>query len=470
MYKDTIIVGLMPTRRPVFNINTAREEYDKIMPIIRKQMPKYVKFVDVDDICEQGMATHLEDITKVVDKFRAAKVDALFMPFCDFGCEEVVASVAKAFKIPTLIWGSRDKVSTYEKREKETQCGLFAATKVLRNYGVTFSYIFNCEYDSPELTTGFEKFVRVASVMKKLRGLRVAEIGDRPGAFFSVIHNQLELIRNFDITVVPIGLNAIKQRTDKIVEENGKELNAYIADITARIDFADMEPAYMRRMCAGKMAIEAMMKEENCLCSALDCGGVSQVVGIPACAVQGELSDAGLPSSCETDVWGAISQLICQAATLGDDTEFLADWTYRHPTNDNAELLWHGGPFAYSLARKDRKPRMKKMYFRADRFAWQAYWEMKQGDLTMLRMDELDGKYYMFCDEAKTTTGPETTGTWVWMEVDSWKKWEEKLMFGPYIHHVAGVYGKYKDIMREVCRYLNCVQFDEVANQGPYCL
>lgn len=461
MYKDTIVVGLMPTRRPIFNINTARAEYDLIMPIIRAQMPAYVKFVDVDDICEQGMGAQLYDIPKVVDKFRAAKVDALFFPFCDFGCEEVVVSVAKEFKIPTLIWGTRDKVSTFEKREKETQCGLFAATKVLRNYGVTFSYIFNCEYDNDMFKTGFEKFIRVASVMKKLRNLRVAEIGDRPGAFFSVIHNQLELIRNFGITVVPIGLNAIKLRTDMLIEEDGIELKNYYTDYTTRIDCSEMEPGSVMRLCAAKMAIEAMMKEENCLCSALDCGGVYRVVGAPACAVQGELSDAGLPSSCETDVWGAISQLICQAATLGDETEFLADWTYRHPTNDNAELLWHGGPFAYSLATKERKPRMKRN---------QANWELKQGDLTMFRMDELDGKYYMFCDEGKTTIGPETTGTWVWFEVDNWKRWEEKLMFGPFIHHVAGVYGHYKDVMREVCRYLGCVEFEEIDNKGPYSL
>ena len=104
MYKDKITIGLMPTRRPVFKIETAREEYDVIMPIIRRQMSKYVNFVDIDDICEQGMAAFQTDIEKVADKFRAAKIDALFFPFCDFGCEEVVVGVAKQFKLPTLVW------------------------------------------------------------------------------------------------------------------------------------------------------------------------------------------------------------------------------------------------------------------------------------------------------------------------------------------------------------------------------
>ncbi len=477
MYKDTITIGLMPTRRPVFNINTAREEYDIIMPIIRAQMPDKVRFVDVEDICEQGMVAQMEDIDRVVDKFTAAKVDALFAPFCDFGCEEVVVGIAKQFNLPILIWGTRDKVSTYEKREKETQCGIFAATKVLRNYGVTFSYIWNCEADSPDFVNGFETFVRVASVLKVMRNLNIAEIGDRPGAFYSVIHNQLALIQNFNITVKPIGLAAIRQRYDQILAANSPELQAYHKDLMSRIDCSQGAEEYALQVCAGTMAIEQLMRENNCKCAAFDCGGVRNALDMTgsACSIEGELADRGLPTACETDVWGSLSALILQAASLGDESPLLADWTYRHPTNDNAELIWHGAPFAYSLARKDVKPVFHKREFRG-RTSFEANWELKKGDITMLRMDELDGEYYIFCGEGKAVDGPATTGTYVWLEVDNWKRWEEKLMLGPYIHHVGGIYGNYFKVFREVVRYLNkpkkgvVVHFDHPGAEGPYSL
>lgn len=73
----------------------------------------------------------------------------------------------------------------------------------------------------------------------------------------------------------------------------------------------------------------------------------------------------------------------------------------------------------------------------------QERFELKQGDLTVCRFDDIDGEYYLFAGEAKTTTGPKTNGTYVWMETDNWKRWEEKLMFGPYIHHLGCVYGHY---------------------------
>ena len=478
MYKEKLKIGLMPTKREVFVTETARAEYEVLMPIIRAQMPDYVEFVDVDDLFECGMAQYQRDIGPVVDKFTAAKVDALFVPFCDFGSEETVVGVAKALKLPTLIWGSRDKVSTYEHREKETQCGIFAAAKVLRNYGVTFSYIWNCEADSPDFVNGFEKFVRVASVLKAMRNLNVAEIGDRPSGFYSVIHNQLQLIQRFNISVKPIKLQEIHAAYDKLIAEMPQELVDYIADFKSRIDCSEAEDSnYVRNICAAVLAIEGLMKQYECKCAAFDCGGVRNELGIggSSCAIEGELADRGLPCACECDVWGAISALMCQAASLGDESPFIADWTYRHPTNDNAELVWHGGPFSYSLARKDVPARIKRFVNRRG-VGYEANWELKPGTITMFRMDELDGKYYMFCGEGKSCEGPATTGTYVWLEVDSWKRWEEKLILGPFIHHVGGVYGSYFEIFREVCKYLNdprtgtCVDFDYPAREGSYSL
>ena len=480
MYKEKIRIGLMPTKREVFRYETAKAEYDIIMPIIRAQMPDYVEFIEIDDVIEGGMAQSQADIRKVVDKFTAAKIEALFVPFCDFGSEETVVGVAKAFHLPTLVWGSRDKVSTYEHREKETQCGLFAACKVLRNYGVTFSYIWNCEADSPDFVNGFKKFVRVASVLKALNNLNVAEIGDRPSGFYSVIHNQLQLIKNFNISVKPIKFTEITRAYNQIIEENSQELQDYVADIKSRIDTHECEEAgldYPLQVAAGTLAVEQLMKKYECKCAAFDCFGVAGAIGMngSGCAIEGELADRGLPTACECDVWGAISALIASTVSLGDESPFLADWTYRHPTNDNAELVWHGGPFAWSLARKDVKPEYKKTVGRwGTRF--EPHWEMKKGDITMVRMDELDGEYYMFAGAGKACDGPATTGTYVWFEVDNWKRWEEKLILGPYIHHCAGVYGNYTEELREVAKYLNqprCgvkVNFDYPEKPGEYSL
>ena len=87
----------------------------------------------------------------------------------------------------------------------------------------------------------------------------------------------------------------------------------------------------------------------------------------------------------------------------------------------------------------------------------------------MCRFDDAEDGYHMFVGQGRSTTGPETTGTYVWMETDNWKSWEEKLMFGPYIHHLGGIYGEYLPVLKEVARYLD-LHYDSPEQSGPTCI
>lgn len=55
--------------------------------------------------------------------------------------------------------------------------------------------------------------------------------------------------------------------------------------------------------------------------------------------------------------------------------------------------------------------------------------------------------------------------SYVWFETDNWEQWEEKLVFGPYIHHVGGMYGSYARALEEAARYLNVTYDTPGKNQ-----
>jgi len=462
MYKPNVVLGVMPTKRGFLPMAEAKRQKDAFMAVLRGVKPNAVTIVDIDDLCENGIAFEMDKVPRIVDKFKAAEVDALFLPFCDFGEESVVASVASAFSVPTLVWGNRDEtVNTDAGRGRDTQCGMFAATKVLRRHGVTYSYIFNCETASDEFKRGLDRFIRVAAVLKDLRGLRVAKIGERPTPFMSVMTNEANLITRFGITTVPISAEAIVSDALKLIAEDGDEFKRYFADINARIDTSAMPAELAKKAAAFKLATHKAMMQNNCSVAAMECwSGCAKLLGTGVCMTLGEMADEGMPISCETDVNGAVTMAIMRACLLGEESVFLADLTVRHPENDNAELLWHCGPFPYSLKAADSRAYMT---------VGQERWELKQGDLTLCRFDDIDGEYYLFAGEGKTTTGPVTTGTYVWLEVEDWKRWEEKLMYGPYIHHIGGMYGHFLPVLREVSRYLG-IHFDTVDSDGPRCL
>ena len=165
-----------------------------------------VKIVDIDWLNEEGLLFETADVPKVEAHFRQAGVDAVFMPHCNFGQEEVVGKLGKALGKPFLLWGPRDESPppNFAWRLTDSQCGLFASGKALLRYGVPFTYIENCWLDSPVLKEGLEKFVRVVTIMKDFKGMRVGQISLRPRQFHSVIINEDELLEKFGIEVVPI--------------------------------------------------------------------------------------------------------------------------------------------------------------------------------------------------------------------------------------------------------------------------
>lgn len=462
MYKEKLILGVLPIKRLFLSMETAYEQKKAFMKVIRNNVPNNVEIVDVDDVCENGIAFDINHIEPCAKKFYEKKIDALFLAYCDFGEEEVAAGVASKFDVPVLVWGARDEApNTHAFRGRDTQCGMFASTKVLKRHGIKYSYIFNSETDSDTFKNGFDKFLRVSAILKSLKNLRIAKIGQRPAPFMSVMTDEANLLTKFGITTVPVSPVDIVNIAKTLIEEKDSVLESYVADIKTRMDTSDMKDEDVYKVAAVKIGTQKLMEKNNCSVAAMECwSAFPALIGFSPCLTLGEMADIGLPIACEADINGAVTMAILRACKMFDEPVFLADLTIRHPENDNAELLWHCGPFAYSLKDKNSKARLVD---------GQEQFELCSGDITLVRFDDCDGEYSLFTGQVKTTTGPETTGTYIWIQMDNLKQWEEKLMFGPYIHHIGGVYGNYIDVMREVARYLN-ITFDDSHEQGIHSL
>jgi L-fucose isomerase-like protein len=463
MKTDKIItLGVAPVKRSFLDMAEAKRQKDKFMAVIASIRPDIVKIVDIDDLCENGVACEAATVPKAIEKFTHAGIDALFIPFCDFGEESVAAAIAAAFKLPTLVWGARDEhPNLADRRGRDTQCGMFAATKVMRRFGVTYSYIYNVATESEEFKAGYLNFIRVVSVLRSLKNLRIGKIGERPSPFLSVMTNEADLISKFGIITTPISPASIIKRGEELAKNNDAEYEAYYERLKKRFDTSKMKDEDVKKTAALTIATKRRLEENNCSVGAFECwSAFSFAAGLTHCVAVGDLTDQGLPLSCECDVNGAVTMAILQAAGLYDSSPFLADLTIRNPENENSELLWHCGPFPYSL---------KSPSSEAALIGGQESFELKQGELTLCRFDDTCGEYSLFAGQGKTTTGPKTTGTYIWLEVDNWKRWEEKLMFGPYIHHIGVLYGSYLPVLREAARCLG-IAFDNAHEQGIHSL
>ena len=449
------VIGVAPTRRDMFR----RSRRDEIVKKIDELARRYdVTLVSIDGLTEDGLLVSNEDVEKVTKHFIANKVDAVFAPHANFGQEEAVAKLSANVKKPVLLWGPRDPAplgvsNQGEDRPYDVQCGLFATGKALLSYNVPFTYIENCDINSPILAEGFSDFARTVCAAKAFRGARVGQLSLRPRQFLSVKCNESELLEKFGVEVIPINESEITSTIAKILESEKDAVADKVKSWHEKLDLSALDDATQMKLAASAIGITRLGEGYGCRVLAGECWRMLRsAFGISSCFLWGALTDDGIPVACETDVLGAIGTGMIMGATRNDTRPFFADITIRHPTNDNAELFWHCGPFPVSLA-KTANPKPQVLDCKGQ-------WEIRGGDITIIRMGALHGKYTMFADEGVGTDGPKTNGNYVWIETDNWPKWERKFVTGPYIHHVTGAHGKYQSVIFEALKYVGDIAPD----------
>jgi L-fucose isomerase-like protein len=443
---DKVTLGFAPTRRSIFSAPDAL----KYRGIIRKRLEELgVQFVDIDDINSEGLLYADTDLPAIIAKFKAAGVDGLFFPHCNFGTEYVVARLAREMGLPVLLWGPRDEAPDENGiRLRDSQCGLFATGKVLRRFRVPFTYMTNCRVSDPEFERGLDVFLRVCNVVKTFRRIRILQISTRPFDFLSTMCNEGELLEKFNIQLAPIPM------TELVAAVSSAEKTPVAAETAAFIK-QNMElrcdESTVHKTAALKTAMSNLAEKYGCNAVAIQCWNALQSeLGIMPCAANALLTGEGLPVVCETDIHGAITSLLIQAAALGEKPILFADWTVRHPHNDNGELLQHCGPWPLSTART--KPVLGKPL--AFDHPGSVSAEAQHGDLTIARFDGDEGEYRLLLGNAKGIDGPFTLGTYLWIEVENWKRLEAKIVEGPYIHHCVAIHGNVAPVLFEACKYI----------------
>ena len=456
-----ITLGYAPTRRSVFSKLDAL----KYKELVREKIKSWgTSIVDLEGINEEGLLyDDMSHESAIIERFKSTNVDALFFPHVNFGTEDAVARVAKAIGKPVLLWGPRDEApSDNGMRLRDTQCGLFATGKILRRFGVPFTYIVNSEVDSDVFRRGFLNFVAVANVVRAMRTMRILQIGPRPTAFWTMMFNEGELLEKFGIQVFPVTLDDVKTETLRVERQNSLGLQQVKAEIQRSMDWSSVSDEKVLRIAALKLAMRELADRYQCKAIAIQCWSALQdLIGIMPCLANALLTDDGIPVTCETDIHGAITAVLAQAAAMDSTPPFFADLTIRHPDNPNGELLFHCGNFPVSLA-VDDKPKLREHFLFDSHAPGTHEGEIKGGEMSIVRFDGDMGEYQLLLGRARGTTGPFSRGSFVWVEVRDWPLLEERLVTGPYVHHVVGIHGNVIPVLYESCKYIPGLRPDAV--------
>lgn len=457
-----IKIGFAPTRRNIFSATAAIEFADKTR---QKLTDLGVNYVDIKDINDDGLLYDDDGLKKITKKFQKAEIDGLFIANENFGTEYEVARLAAKLNVPVLLWGPKDEAPAPDgSRKRDTQCGLFAIGKVLRHFNVPFTYLKNSNIEDPAFSRGIIDFIKVCNVVKTFRNTRILQIGPRPFDFWSVIVNEGELLEKFGIQLSPIPLGELTTRMNNLIDKNDPRISetkkTYLKWAEVKVSEEDFT-----KIAALKLAMQDKMIEYGCNSGTIQCWTeLQREIGILPYASEALLQTEGMPVTCETDINGAISEVLAEAASLGEEKALFADVNCRHPDNENGELLQHLGTFAFQTAKN--RPVLPPSHF-VFNYPGSAAFEVKDGTYTLVRFDGDHGKYSLLMGNAETCEGPYEQGTYAWFQFADLNRFEAKYVYGPYIHHMAGVQADVVPILTEACKYINVKPdyFDPIADK-----
>lgn len=440
-------LGFVPTRRSIFSAPDAIKYRGLTADRFRELG---IDFVDITDINEEGLLYDDQDVDKIAAKFRAEDVDGIMLAHCNFGTEYVCARLAKKLGLPVLLWGPLDERPEPDGvRLRDTQCGLFATGKVLRRFQVPFTYLTNCRLNDQVFERGVRDFLAVCNVVKRFRNIRILQISTRPFDFWTTMCNEGELLEKFNIQLAPVPMTELTEEVKAVKAERTKQEKVleYIRE-NMEIQIKDEE---VENVAALAVAMKNLVEKYGCQAAAIQCWNALQTeLGIMPCAANAILNDEGIPVVCETDIHGAITALMVEAAGMDETRGFFADWTIRHPDIENGELLQHCGPWPVSVARE----KAKLTYPLAFDHPGSLTAEAKHGDVTLCRFDGDNGEYSLLLGRAKGVDGPKCMGTYLWVEVENIKRLEAKIVEGPYIHHCVGIHKDVVPVLYEACKYI----------------
>lgn len=456
-------IGILPVRRwikeppkriGIFQSDYAVENKRKCVKYIKERYTDaQTEFVDIDFLNDEGTLCLEEDCEKVVKYFKDSGINALFVVNCNFGMENVVGRVAGELNLPTLLWGPRDRNFTNDIRYTDTQCGLFALSKQLKRANVKFSYIENCDIETETFDKGIKKFMSVATMVKNFHNLTVLQVGTRIKPFSSIMYNELELAEKFGVKVKIFNLAEALNDLKEIYAARQEDLEKDLVKLKETFDCGNLPDEYLKKMLAIAYYYENLAIKNDCNIISAECWtGINLGWEANPCLAMCLLAEKGIFVTCEWDMHMTITNVLLMSASRGKCKPIQGEFTCRHPENDNAELLWHCGPFP--LEYKDEKV---KPYL----YNTKPSFKLKDGEYTIARFQCERGKYYLLGGKFTTCEGPKTFGTYMWAQFKDLPKLERKIIEGPYIHHMTEIPGDYVDELEEFCKYNDEIKFDK---------
>lgn len=463
MKKQTF--GVIVSTRSFFPshlVKTAREDIARVLARLG-----YDCVMVSENDTEYGAVVTYKEAKTCAELFQEKRdlIDGIIVVLPNFGEELGVAEAISLanLNVPILIQACDDDFDKLDMaNRRDAFCGKISICNNLkqRNIPYTLTKLHTCPIDSNEFVSDVQKFAGVCRVVHGLSGSRIAMLGARPVAFNTVRFSE-KILQRHGISVQTVDFSEIIADAERY--DNEQKVNEKTEQIKAYGTVAPfIAPELLKKQAKLCLAIDEKVESLDCQASTVQCwDSVENNYGCATCLAMSMMGENGKPSSCESDVTGAVSML---AASLASQTPAaLMDWNNNIRQDRDACISLHCSNFPKSFFGENPieiecLDVLGSVLGKENTFG-AVKGQVKSGDMTFIRFttDDTKGKLKayvgegVFQDESIPTKGGVAN-----CHVDNLQELMKHICKNGYEHHVCFVHGKVADILEEALdTYMN---------------
>lgn len=382
-------VALVALARPTFDLACAQANFDSARSLLLELGAQVVGPAE--------LVMTPEDVAAVT--LPPADLHILFM--ASFSDASPAVELLGKVKGPILGWSMREPGAVGERLKLNSMCGVNLAAHALMNVGQLIRHIHG-NADEPAVQSAIKaalagqlptahtpmiisgEFALDAEVDKAfawLKGKKIGAVGDAPNGFTPCIFDGPQLQKLFGLDVRQITIDDAFGRISE-VSEDAREL-AYASAVSAQPSLSSVNVVEAKKVYGVEVALDNWRAEESLDAIAIRCWPEFPTdLGACICSSLGRLSDRGTVTTCERDVLGAVTMMVCES--LGSDENYLVDIVDLDSTQ-NLVRLWHCGSAATKLAADPKNATQSTHCNR--KLGVAGNFPLKTGPVTLFRID-----------------------------------------------------------------------------------
>lgn len=306
-----ITMGLLAVSRDCFPAELSRTRRSAVAARCKEQG---TPLVELETIVEND-----SDVLRALKEIADKKVNALTLYLGNFGPEGPTTLLAQKFDGPVmLVAAAEDSGKDLYGGRGDAYCGLLSASY---NAGLRRLKVHLPSYPvgtPPEIAEKIRDFMPVARVAVGLRLLKVFSFGPRPHDFLTC-HAPIQPL--FDLGVEVMENSELDMYDAFQMTKGDPRIKGVAADMAKELGKGNTYPDLLEPLAQFELSLLDFMEKHlgasQFAIFANKCWpAFEKYFGFTPCYINGRLAAHGIPISCESDIYGALSEYVVACATM----------------------------------------------------------------------------------------------------------------------------------------------------------